>query len=185
MLTYSLSKREKALVLLLALVLVFIAWFVLVFQRTSDEISSLDSQIADAESEIVIDQARAAQIGSMKEAIEAHVAAGEQAVEVPEYDNMTPLMGELNSVLAAADTYSISFDDVDVDSAAGYVRRGAKIEFGCDSYGAAESLVNVLANGRFPCSIDSVSITDNTAGTSRSTGSNVSTTLHLTYLEKR
>lgn len=190
MLTYSLSKREKALVLVLALVLVAVAWFALVFQRTSEEIASLDGEIANVQSEIGISQTRAAQVDAMKAAIAERKEAGEQPVEVPAYDNMTPLMGELNGVLGAADTYSISFDDVDVDSASGYVQRGVRIEFGCGSYDVAKAIVNSLANGAFPCIIDEVSITDNGVGNSArpsgsASGSNVSSSVHLTFIEKR
>ena len=186
MLTYSLSKREKLLVLVLALILVALAWFMLVFQRTGDEITSLESQIANVESEIGVDQARIVQMNSMKSAIEEYEAAGKKAVEVPSYDNMKPLMSELNSVMKATDTYSISFDELNADSASGYVQRGVKIVFGCGSYDAAKTIVNALADGKFPCVIDAISITDNAAGgSSRSSGSSVSVTLHLTYLEKR
>lgn len=186
MLTYTLSKREKALILLLVVVLVVIAWFMLVFQRTNDELVVIEGEIANVQSEMAVNEARIAQIESMKAVIAEHEKAGEKPLEVPDYDNMKPLMVELNNVLAAADTYAISFDDISVDSASGYVERGVKIEFGCESYDAAKVIVSALADGKFPCVIDSVSISDNTVGgLSRSSGSNVSVSLKMTYLEKR
>ena len=186
MLTYTLSKREKVLILFLALVLVFIAWFMLVFQRANDEIVSIDSEIANVESEMALNQARVAQVESMKAAIAEHEEVGDRPLEVPDYDNMKPLMVELNRVLAAADTYSIAFDDISMDTTSGFVQRGVKIEFGCESYEAAKVIVSALADGKFPCAIDTVSISDNSiGGLSRSSGSNVSVSLRLTYLERR
>ena len=186
MISYTFSKREKALLLGLAIVLVAIAWYVLVYQRTTDEINRAQSQISVIQTQVAQESARVAQMNQMKSEIEESKAAGVTPVPIPAYDNLRPLMDELNDILRMADTYSLTFDDV-ADPTDGYVRRGVVVVYSCGSYDAAEAVVNALANGKYPCSIDSISIVDGTTRSSGRTGTSssaVSASAHVTFFEK-
>ncbi|MBQ9041567.1 MAG: hypothetical protein IJ111_02000 [Eggerthellaceae bacterium] len=191
MITYKLSRREKALLAILAVVVLAIAWFILIFQNTTQQIDRLESEISTVESTIEIDTARVSQLAMMKQVIEERKAEGAQMTEVPTFDNMQPLMAELNGIMGVTDTYTLTFDELDRETSSEYVYRGVRIDFGCGSYGTAESVVAALANGTFPCVIDSVAITDSSArvgsssrvGTS-SSGSTVSAYIHVTFFEK-
>ena len=186
MISYTFSKREKALLLGLAFVLVAIAWYMLVFQRATDEINRAQSQISVIQTQIAQESARVTQMNQMKREIEESKAAGVTPVAIPAYDNLRPLMDELNDILRMADTYSLTFDEV-AEPTDGYVRRGVVVVYSCGSYDGAEAVANALANGKYPCSIDSISIVD---GASRSTGrassstSSVSASAHVTFFEK-
>lgn len=188
MLTYKLSRREKTLVLILAIILVVVAWFVFVYQRTANEVVSLDSEIASTQTQITAAQTRAAQVREMKEVVEQRKAEGVKPVEMPAYDNMQPLMAELNTVLLGTSKSTLKFDELNTENS-GYVARGVRIDYETDSYAAAESVVKALAGGKYPCHIDSFSIEDkstqsssNTSGRTQS-GAPVKAVVHVTFFE--
>lgn len=178
MLSYTFSKREKVLLLALALMVVGVAWFVLVYQGTANREVELDSSIANTTAEISAAKAKVAQVEAMKREIENRKDSGAQPTVVPDYDNVTALMGELNRVLHAASSYSISFDPLDMNSANGYVQRGIEITFETSSFKQAESIVEDLVYGSYSCSVDSLDV--NTAASSGT----VATTIHIVYLER-
>lgn len=189
MLTYTFSRREKALILFLALVLVALAWYMLVFQGTNDQIAKIDAEIADVQTQQTMASAKMSKMRAMQSTIEKQKAAGVKAKPVPEFDNMRALMAELNGIMSSTTTYTLSFDELDTKTSAGYVLRGVNITYGCPTLSAAESVVRALSDGSFPCSIDSVSISDSSVkGSSRVTGTAgvgvVSATIHATFFEK-
>lgn len=189
MLTYSLSRREKALLLVLAIVLLVIVWFVFVFQRTTNEVASLESKIAAVDSEKATLSTQVDRMHAMQATIEKYKAQGVAATPVPTFDNMTALMGELNGIMAQTTSYTLSFDDLDTETSSEYILRGVTANYSCESFSDAEDVVSALAKGTFPCSIDSVSITDSSAGqSSRLTGAAgsgvVTAKVHITFFEK-
>ena len=189
MLTYTFSRREKALLLVLAIILLVVVWFVFVFQRTTNEINRLDSEISVVDTNTTVASAQVGRMHAMQATIDKYKESGVAARPVPAFDNMTPLMTELNGIMAGTTTYTLSFDDLDTETSQEYVLRGVTADFGCNSVAEAESVVAALAKGTFPCSIDSVSINDNTAGrvsrVSGVTGSGaVSASVHVTFFEK-
>lgn len=183
MITYQFSTREKILLVVLALIVVFVAWFMLVYQNTTAQITSLEAEIETAKSSIQIDEARVSQLQAMKASIEQHEAAGDQPAFVPEYDNLQPLMSELNSIMNMTENYAISFDGIAEDGGE-FVQRGVRIDYSCGSYDQAEAVVYALADGAFPCSIDTVSISS--AASSRgAAGAGASASVHVTFFESR
>ncbi|HAM15958.1 MAG TPA: hypothetical protein DCP91_08915 [Eggerthellaceae bacterium] len=190
MLTYTFSRREKVLILVLAIVIVAIVWFMLVYQRTTNEIARMDGEIAQAQSEATVATAQVSRMHTMQSVIDRYKEAGVQPTPMPDFDNMTMLMTELNRIMAMADTYTLSFDDLDSETSNEYVLRGVRADFGAPSIASAESIVAALAQGEYPCSIDSVAIADRTVRTSSrvsgSAGSStVSASVHITFFEKK
>ncbi len=189
MVSYKLSKREKVLLIILAIVVVAIAWFMLVFQGTTNDIARLESEIASTDASIDVATSRVTQMEAMEEAIAEHKAEGSESTAIPNYDNLQPLMAELNTIMSATSTYTLTFDEVDRNSSPDFVYRGVRINFSCGSFAAAEAVIKALATGTFPCAIDSISIVDNGARNSASlrsdsTASSVSAYAHVTFFEK-
>ena len=185
MLSYTFTRREKTLILVLALILVAIAWFLLVYQRTTNEITRIDGEISTVQSELTVATAKVAEKNRMQKAIDNYKAQGAAATPIPYYDNVTAVMTELNSVLASSDTYSLAFDEIKKNDSSGFILRGVRANYSCGSREAAEDIISSLANGPYPCSIDTVSISDSSVGATRTTGSSpVSATVHLTYFER-
>ena len=161
MLTYTFSRREKALILGLAIVLVVIAWYMLVFKSTTEQIEQIQTEISIVDEESAVASAKVSQMAYMNNIIEKRKAQGVKPTPVPEYDNLQALMTFLDSVMSRTDTYQLSFGALDVQSSK-YILRPVSISFTCDSYDTAESVVKALASGPYPCIIDSVSTSDGT-----------------------
>ncbi len=194
MMGYTFSRREKALLVVLALLAVAGIWYQFVFVGTQDTISRLNAQIADVQDQKATDAARVMQTKRMSEEIERCKAAGIAPAEIPAYDNVQALMARLNGTLAPTTGYNLKFEDVAAGSA-GIVTRGVELSYGCGSYQEARVILNSLTRGGFPCSIDDFTLTDNGAKVSASTATrNVgsgsanaapySASAHLTFYEK-
>lgn len=194
MLTYTFSRREKALILVFALILVAVAWFWFVFQNTTNRMTAIDGEIATIKSEVEIEQVRLTQLNSMTQTVEQRKAEGAKKTVMPTYDNLQPLMTQLNSIMATADTFTLTFDELNRENA-DYIRRGVRVDYSCDTFKKAESVVNSLAGGMFPCSVDSVVINDPTAvagntanrgvgWTTAGNNSMVTASVHVTFFEK-
>lgn len=186
MLTYTFSRREKALLVGLAVILIIVAWYFLVFQSTTNRIQQLDGEISEVQTSITTENARVKRLNKMEKAVEEYKAANAKKSVIPAYDNFESLMAELNGIMGATDTYTITFGELDRESSE-YILRPAKIDYSCNSYRDAEAVVDALAHGTFPCKIDSVVITDGSSRSSRvnsaSTGA-YSATLQVTFFEK-
>ena len=190
MLTYTFSRREQALLLVLAIILLVLAWFVFVFQRTTDEINKIDGEIAVVDSQATVASAQVKRMHAMQDTIEKYKKAGVSPTPVPTFDNMTPLMTELNAIMGMTKAYTLTFDDLDTETSDEYILRGVTAAFNCDTMADAESVVRALAKGSFPCSIDSVTIADVSSGVlsrlmSAKDTSSVTASVHVTFFEKR
>ncbi|MCH3968034.1 MAG: hypothetical protein PHR15_08995 [Atopobiaceae bacterium] len=189
MLTYTFSKREKVLIVLLALILIAMAWYELVFKGVQEQTSALEQQIADAQDTLTIDTAKVQQMTTMQKAVDSYEAAGSAASTTPKYDNIKNVMSTLDTALSGTASYSLSFDDLDTTQA-GVVRRGVSVSFGCDTYDAAKAVISTLADGPYTCSVDSFTIatasskkTSSTIGTGNTGSAAYSVSAHITYVE--
>ncbi len=194
MLSYTFSRREKVLLVILALVLLALLWYMLVWQNVSSQKQAMDADIAEAEAQLVLARNKANKIGEMQDAVSSRKADGVKPSTIPHFDNTTALMAELNSVLASTTDYRLSFDELD-RSSEGIVARGVTVMFGCDSIDAAREVMDKLENGPYACIIDSSTITstaagDNTSGnarigvnTSRNTKAPYAVGLHAVFFE--
>lgn len=184
MLTYTFTRREKALLLLLAIVVVVIVWFVFVYQGTTNAIQQMDTQISEMNAEIEADQTRVAMLDTMRSTIEQRKAEGAKTTPMPTYDNIKPLMAELNNVMSDTNNYTLTFDALNRDDDT-YVARGVRIDYTCDSSDDAEKIVRELAGGVYPCTIDSVAVsTSRVASSTDPRRVAASSSVHVTFYEK-
>ncbi len=197
MLTYTFSQREKLMLAFLTILLLGVLWYKFVFEGVNNQLESLDSQIATAQDTLIVDSYKINTMRQMQEALEGYQSEGATMKVMPNFDNIGPLTAELNGTLSAATTYKLEFDKKSSDdkseeeanaASADTMQRGVKLEFDCDSYATARSILSALVGGKFPCTIDSLSIIDNSVrnGTrlATNTGSAFSVTAHLTFYEK-
>ena len=194
-LNYTFNKREKVLLLILALILLALLWYIFVWQNAANEKLRIDAEIAETEAQTLVANNRISKLGTMREAIEEQKAAGATPSNLPDYDNTTALMAQLDSVLSTTKDYRLSFDELE-RSDDGVISRGVTITFGCDSIEAGRAVMTKLENGPFACSIDSATITstnsaDNRTGnarvgvnTSRNVDSPYAVGLHAIFFEK-
>ncbi|MDO4806739.1 MAG: hypothetical protein Q4A07_05770 [Coriobacteriales bacterium] len=186
MLTYTFSPREKMMLAILAFVGILIAWYQFVFVNYQNQMSSLDSQIATVQEEILLNQSRAEAIKKMQTLVEEYEAQGIDPLILPSYDNTKSLMAYLNGVLASSTGYSMAFDNASVSEEDGMVHRTGTISFGADSYKSARSIAEAIARGPYPCQVTALGITDDSSqGTKRKESEGtVTASLEVTFLEE-
>lgn len=188
--TYTFSRREKVLLVILAVALLAALWYLLVYQPVQARIASAEAQTAEMQSEITGLQAQQTKMQSMQAEIDRVKASG-NVTPLPDYDNQSNVLGELSSILTGL-TYNANFADPETDDA-GIVRRSVALTFSCDDYAAAKRIVTAIASSRYRDQIQSLSISGgdvavNTNGiaASRTVSSSSTYTVSMTvvYYEK-
>ena len=184
MLSYTFSRREKTLILVLAIVLVAIVWYMFVFKGTSERLDQLRSETAQVDEEIAIASAKASQMSYMQKVIDDKKAEGATPTPVPDYDNFQRLSAQLDSVMSAATSYQLSFGELSVAPGGRNVIRPVAVSFQCNSYASAESIVKALAKGPYPCLITAISIVDGSVRGGRADSASCNGTVQVLFFEK-
>lgn len=113
------------------------------------------------EAELCRTQAEAAQLRledkrRMERELEELFAAETPPLSIADYDNLQPVMFELNAILSGAQDYSLSFSSVDASQT--IVRRQLALSFTTGSYTAAKQVLQQLHDSAYRCMLDSVSL---------------------------
>jgi hypothetical protein len=182
MLTYTFTTREKFLIALLVVVLGGFAWYYFVFATVQLRMSSLDSEIRTTQEQIDAATLQVHELDSMRNEIAQFEAEGRTPVEMPAYDNSSAVMMMLNNTIGIGKFKYSADNELDVQTA-GVVKRGVTVEFNAASYEAARAILDALAEGEYPCSVESVSITDESARRASTTTEPIVTVAHLTFYE--
>lgn len=95
----------------------------------------------------------------MEKELEELFSAENPPLSIPDYDNLQPVMFELNSILASTENYSLSFSTVDASQP--IVRRSISMTFTTGTYEAAKTVLQRLHDSAFRCMLDGVSISFN------------------------
>ena len=167
----SFTTREKVLLLILALMLVGLAYYMLIQVPVTEQLTELQSEQITAQTELIITQARKTQMENMQADLDG-TAQQEQSVGVPEYDNQPALLDFLHQALADA-SYTLEFEEA--DASAQFVRRPAKIQFNVLNYANAKAIVQTIANGPYRCQIDDMIFLVNDSG--------ITVQMRVTYFE--
>lgn len=101
--------------------------------------------------------ARLTQKRQMERELSEIFAQNERPLSLAPYDNIQSVILELNSILAAASEYSLSFGSV--DSSEAIVRRNISLSFTGDSYGTVKAILEGLRNSAYRCMLDDLNIT--------------------------
>lgn len=158
MLSYTFSTREKIMLVVFGAALLIVAWYQFVFVNIQNQISSVDSQIATTEDQLMALQTRAANLEKMREIVAQYQEQGIEPTLLPQFDNTQSLMAYLHSVLGAAQSYDMSFDNPGLSEDDGTVHRSGAIRFDVGSYEEARKMAENIAHGPYPCQVDALSI---------------------------
>lgn len=184
MLTYTFSKREKFLIVLLVVVAIAVVWYKFVFLEAQNRIQQVDSQIANLQDEMIVGQSRSAQLANMQKKIDEFEQQGVAPIVVPKYDNTQSLMAFLNGAMAGTKDYNLSFDEPEL-AEEGMVHRVGTISFTTNTYQQARAVVQNIAHGPYPCTIKTLGIADKAKeGSSASTDASFQTNMEVDFLEK-
>lgn len=152
-----LTPREWMLLIVLA-VLVVGAAYVLLFR--TPVLAARDDAIAETASckeQTLALQDRLLEKQRMERELDKIFAESDNPLALPDYDNLQPVMRELNTVLSSAKNYSLSF--ANVDNTQSVVRREISVNFTCGGYNAAKNILQRLDDSPYRCMLNNVSIT--------------------------
>ncbi len=152
LLTRRLSNREKALLLLLAVLLVIGVYVLAVHYPVTDRLRQAEYDAAEVEDEIVVAQARQTVYNGMKAELEEIFAMPPEDVTVlPSYDNIENLVFVFNDIFADTDP-SLSFSPV---QAQGNVAvRPVQFSFTAADYVHARRVLAALTGTGYRCLLD-------------------------------
>lgn len=138
----ALSTREKALLLILAVLLIIIGYIKCVYQPLHDEIDAYHSAAAQEQTELTADAIRLAQMHKMQDALNELKGNG-SANAIPSYDNSSALIRALDPILAKSIEYQVDFSEKTTQE--GYIiLRPATVSFKTSNYSDARAIINAL-----------------------------------------
>lgn len=151
-----LTAREWILLGVLG-VLVLVSGYIMLFYVPVT--TQRDSALSEAEAcrlELEAAQIRLDEKKRMERELEEIFSQPGEPLSLAPYDNLQPVMMELNSILDGAEDYSLSFGTVDTEEP--IVRRSISLTYTTGSYAAAKDILQRLHDSAYRCMLDSVNV---------------------------
>lgn len=171
-----LSARELILLGML-LVLVVVGGYVMLFYLPMNaELERLGQEKESCEEQLQAAQLQVEDKWRMERELDEIFAADLNPVSIAPYDNLQPVMFELNAILQSTPEYSLSFGTVDTEEA--IIRRQILLSYTSGSYEGAKAVLQQLHDSAYRCMLDDVSIS-----MGEGDGGNVSVNASLVFFE--
>lgn len=155
MMKRSLSTRERTLLVILAILVLFAAYYLLVHRTVVDSLTDIESQKSLTETEITIAQGKVNRLKRMQNELEEIEKSRVKSV-VPEYDNLSKEIVFLNKVLEGTTDYTINFSSLTTTE--GIARRVANLSFTSSSYNVCCRIIEKLQNCEYCCRLGDVTM---------------------------
>ncbi len=152
MLKREFKRSENIAIVVLTVLLLVLLYYQFVYRGMESAKQQYDT--AEVDSEILMEQTKAAKIARMQEEIAQEKGEGSGVVET--YDNLKAEINELNDIFSEADTFSFGFDQATGNGDA--VRRNINAVFTASSYELAKKMLENLHDSRYRCLIRDVSV---------------------------
>ena len=151
-----LTAREWALLGVLAVVAAISGYVMLFYQpiTTARDIALAETETCKLELETA--QLRLTEKRRMERELEEIFAQGKTPLGLATYDNLQPVMLELNTVLSDTRDYSLSFATVDTSQS--IVRREISLNFTCGSYDMAKAVLRRPDDSLYRCMLNHITI---------------------------
>lgn len=149
----ALTRREKVLLGFLAVLLIAAAYYLLVHRTVVDTMARIAAEKQTIETEILINEAKAQKLATMKKELAEIESQGVKSV-VPEYDNLSKEIVFLNSILSGTTDYTINFSSLTTTE--GIARRVTNLEFTSSSYTQSCKIIEELQNCEYCCRLGDV-----------------------------
>ncbi len=174
----SFTKREKIMILVLAVLLVVASYYFFVVQNVALTKASNTAKLEEVQDQMTVQTT----IASMRNKMEQELGSMGDVNSLPviaTYDNLRNELDELNGVLAKASSYDLKLAQPTLEGET--VRRVVTLTFTTPNYDTAMAIVEGLQNGKYRCEISDFALT----GKMLASGSveSVSGTLSITYYE--
>ncbi|MEG1167372.1 MAG: type II secretion system protein GspM [Gordonibacter sp.] len=172
------TKREKIMLLVLAVVLVAASYYLFVVQNVANTKASNAAQLQEVQDQIAAQDT----VAAMREKMQSELEKMGQVEKLPviaTYDNLRNELDQLNAALASTSSYDLKLTQPVLTGET--VRRVVTLTFTTPSYDAATAVLEALQNGKYRCVITDFSMTGKMLADG--TIESVSSTLNVTYYE--
>ena len=169
------SRREKILLLILALLVLGSGYYFFVHQPVTDALERCAQQTDTLNTDITILTAKKQKQDEMQKELDEIKAQGNPPI-VPDYDNLDKEIAFLYSVLETTFDYKLSVQSVQkAEDSSNIVRRSMALSFTCPNYSDAKRAIRMLQESPYCCRLGATSITRSTANTSKAVIGNAAT----------
>lgn len=152
-----LTNREKLMIAILAMLLIFMVYNQLLFKPVTAEMSKIQQSKNDVEDMQQVEMIKGVRLQYMKSQLAAlSKNPGQITTTVPEFDNSQNMITELAAILSSATDYELSFSQVKQEGQ--LVRRTIGINFSCVGYEKAGQIMKQLSASRYKNRITDFSI---------------------------
>ena len=183
------TRREKVLLIILALLLLFAVYFLAVHRPVTEALDRIQAESETVSADLMVLEAKQQRMEQMQKELD-EILAQPNVAEIPTYDNLQQVMNFLNTVLHSANEYSLSFQSLQQQEDNSILRRAMQMTFVTLSYKEARDMISQLQNCPYRCQLSDFSIAPATAdGQSRDTvaallDGPVQVSLTVTFFEK-
>lgn len=146
------TKGEKAILLLLVIALVILAYYLAVHKPVKEGIEKANAESANLRVELSAVEAKAAVLERMQNEIDGIMENSEISM-MPSYNNKQEVNKLISGVLGNL-TYSASL--ANLQRSGDLIRRNVQLEFNAPSYAAMEEVLEKLSSSPYRCLIDNV-----------------------------
>ena len=175
--TRAFTTREKVLLVVLALMIIAIAYFKFILEPINDSVAQYQTDADIEQDEITQDTVTLTRMRAMQKELDELKASGNNK-PLPAYDNADALLVELNTTLSRARSYSLNFGSTyTLESNTYIVCRPLTLVFKADDYSTARSILDTLHESDNINQISDLSINFNNSDSS------VDVTLSISYYE--
>ena len=155
--------KEKVLILVLALILLALAYYWLVDQPVRRALEECETERVTLESDLAVAQARVAQLRSMRAELD-ELGALQETSRMESYNASKMELAALNQILSVAQSYSISFSGV--SRSGDQIRRNFSLSFTTPDYSDAKGILTALSDCPMRCLVGNLSFSDSSRGES-------------------
>lgn len=153
----NMSGREKIMLGILGALCIVLGYYYLLYIPMTEETEKCKQEYLTVEEDLLVVEAKVAQMSSMKAEIEAIKAGDVEGIKVlPQYDNRQSLMSQLSTILAKTTNYNIRFGAVTADGTT--IRREVSLDYTCDDYASAKVILQEIYSGQYPCMLGNIGV---------------------------
>lgn len=152
------TRRERVLLVILALLLLFAVYFLAVHRPVTEALDRIRIERENVSADLLVLEAKQQRMEQMRKEVD-EILSQPNVAEIPTYDNLQQVMNFLNTVLSSASGYTLNFQSLQQPEEDAILRRTMQIAFVAASYDGARSMVEQLQNCPYRCQISDFSIT--------------------------
>lgn len=154
--TREFTARERALLIILSLIIVALAYYIAVDAPVRSGIQAARTESEALETQVAVIQSRVDEIDRMRQEMDAQAAGGEIVSRMPSYSGEKEEVDFLHGTLGGTTDYYIGFNQVTREG--DQIRRDFSLQYRSADFQSAVEVMRRLERSDIRCLIDDVSV---------------------------